>query len=185
MKKENKKKLLEIVKETVEVYVKTKKILDFDIKEEELKVRRGAFVTLHLDGKLKGCIGQIIPTNEPVWRVVRDVAIEASSNDPRLESVVESELENIEYEISVLSVPRKISNWKEIELGKHGVIIEKDYQGGIFLPQVATETGWNLEDFLSHLCSDKAGLLPDAYKSDLEVEIKVFEAEVFSNTEIS
>ncbi len=177
----NKKRLLQIAKEAVEEYVKTKNILDFDISDDELNRRQGAFVTLHLDGKLKGCIGQIIPSNEPLWRVVRDMAIEASCHDSRFEPVSEDELENISYEISVLSVPRKILDWREIELSKHGVIIEKDYQGGVFLPQVATETGWSLEEFLLHLCSDKAGLSPDAYKNDSNIEIKVFEAEVFNN----
>lgn len=181
MKKENREKLLNIAKETVEKYVKTGEVLDFQISEKELNKKQGAFVTLHIGGQLRGCIGQIMPSESPLWELVRDMAIEASCHDPRFTPVSKDELKKLNYEISVLSAPKKIEDWKEVKLGKHGVIISKNNKGGVFLPQVAEETGWDLEEFLSNLCSQKAGLAFDAYRNDSEVKIEIFEAEVFND----
>jgi uncharacterized protein (TIGR00296 family) len=94
-----------------------------------------------------------------------------------------NELDKLEYEISVLSVPQKIDDWRKIELGKHGVIVRKGSRAGVFLPQVAEETGWGPEEFLAHLCAEKAGLDPEAYKNDPGLILEVFEAEVFSTTD--
>jgi len=182
--KEQKKILLEIARQTVESYVRERKIPEFEIKDERLQKKEGAFVTLHKEGELRGCIGQIIPANKPLWEVVRDMAITAASEDYRFNPVTSSELDKLDYEISVLSVPKEIDNWQDIKLGKHGVIVEKGAKGGVFLPQVATETGWGLEEFLSQLCSQKAGLNPDCYKNDSNVELKVFTAQVFSKKDI-
>lgn len=153
---------------------------NFKIEDEDLNKNQGAFVTLHQNGELRGCIGLIESHGMPLWQVVRDMAIEAATGDPRFLPVEKTDLKNLKYEISVLSVPEKIDNWKKIELGKHGVIIKKGFDSGVFLPQVAAETGWSLEEFLVHLCADKAGLEPDSYKNDPKLEIYIFEAEVFS-----
>jgi AmmeMemoRadiSam system protein B/AmmeMemoRadiSam system protein A len=178
---EQKKKLISIAKETVAAYVLTGKKPDFDVPEERLNWKEGAFVTLHEDGKLRGCIGQIIPTLKPLWKVVRDMAIEAATDDPRFQPVTKEDLEHLEYEVSVLSKPVEIDNWQDIELGKHGVIISKGlFNKGVFLPQVADETGWNLEEFLAHLAQDKAGLKADAYK-DKDVKLEVFTAQVITD----
>ena len=182
--KNQQKELLDIARQTVENYVREGKIPEFEIKDERLKRKEGAFVTLHKGKELRGCIGQIIPSGAPLWKVVRDMAIAACSEDYRFNLVAENELDKIDYEISVLSVPEKIDNWKNIELGKHGVIVEKGSRGGVFLPQVATETGWDLEEFLSQLCSQKAGLNPDCYKNDKDIKLKVFTAQVFSENNI-
>ncbi|MDD5031837.1 MAG: AmmeMemoRadiSam system protein A [Patescibacteria group bacterium] len=182
--KNQKKELLEIAKKTVESYVREGKIPEFKIKDERLKRKESAFVTLHRDGQLRGCIGQIIPTDKPLWEVVRDMAIAAASEDYRFNSIAESELDKLDYEISVLSVPEEIDNWQNIKLGEHGVIVEKGKRSGVFLPQVATETGWNLEEFLSQLCSQKAGLPSDCYKKTGDVKLKVFTAQVFSEKDI-
>ncbi|MFA5359722.1 MAG: AmmeMemoRadiSam system protein A [Patescibacteria group bacterium] len=171
------KELLKIAKETVENFVLNGKIPEFNITDEKLKKRQGAFVTLHKDGELRGCIGQIAPSNEPLWQVVRNMAVAACSEDNRFDSVSEDELKALEYEISILSVPELIDDWQKIELGKHGVIIKQGGRSGVFLPQVATETGWNLEEFLSELCSQKAGLSPGCYK-DKNTQILVFTAQI-------
>jgi len=171
------KELLKIAKETVENFVLTGEIPEFKIIEEKLKQRQGAFVTLYKAGELRGCIGQIVPSNEPLWQVVRDMAIAACSEDNRFNQVSKDELKELEYEISILSVPEPIDDWQKIELGKHGVIIKQGGRSGVFLPQVATETGWNLEEFLSELCSQKAGLSPSCYK-DKNTKILVFTAQV-------
>jgi len=173
--------LLNIAKDTVESFVKTGKIPDFSTTDERLNWKEGVFVTLHENGNLRGCIGQIIPSKDPLWQVVRDMAIEAATDDPRFSPVSESELGNLDYEISVLSAPEKIDDWKKIELGKHGVIVKKGYNSGVFLPQVADETGWNLEKFLSELCFQKAGLPSDCYKNNKDVELYIFSAQVFGD----
>jgi AmmeMemoRadiSam system protein B/AmmeMemoRadiSam system protein A len=175
-----KNKLLSIVKNTVEDYVKNNSIPEFKIEDTRLLEKQGAFVTLHKNGKLRGCIGQIEPSDAPLWQVVRDMAISASTEDPRFSSLSVEELDDIEYEVSVLSSPETIDDWRNIVLGEHGVIVAKGFRKGVFLPQVATETGWDLEQFLGELCENKAGLAREAYKNDPDLVIKVFKAEVFS-----
>ena len=117
-------------------------------------------------------------SKEPLYKVVRDMAISSSTQDPRFTPVTVNELKDIKIEISVLSKPKLIKDIKEFELGKHGVIIQKGSNQGVFLPQVATETGWKKEEFLSNLCSHKAGLLSDAWK-DEDTNIYIFDAQVF------
>ena len=107
------------------------------------------------------------------------MAVEAAVNDPRFMPLTKEELNSIEIEISVLSPLQKIADPGEIQIGKHGVLIRKGYRSGVFLPQVATETGWSREEFLSNLCAHKAGLAPSAWK-DSSTEIYIFTAEVFS-----
>jgi len=170
--------LRNIAQTSVENYVKNKKILEFEIKDERLKAIQGAFVTLKKNGELRGCIGQII-ADSPLWQVVRDMAIAAATEDNRFYPVTIDELTQLDYEISVLSVPRLISNWRQIRLGQDGVIVRKGRRSGVFLPQVATESGWTKEKFLSELCSQKAGLASDCYQNDPEVELSVFQAQVF------
>ncbi|MDD5291052.1 MAG: AmmeMemoRadiSam system protein A [Patescibacteria group bacterium] len=182
--KNQKKELLKIARQTVEDYVRGGRVPEFNIKDERLKKQEGAFVTLHKGRQLRGCIGQIIPSDKPLWEVVRDMAIAAASEDYRFNPVAENELDKLDYEISVLSVPEEIDNWQNIKLGEEGVIVEKGRQGGVFLPQVARETGWDLEEFLSQLCSQKAGLDPDCYKKTGDVKLKVFTAQVFSEKNI-
>lgn len=176
-----KSELLSIARETVEKYIKEGEIAEFNIQDERLRWNEGAFVTLYVDGKLRGCIGQIVPSDEYLWQVVREMSIAACSKDHRFKPVSKKELDKMKYEVSVLSSPEKVINWQDIKLGEHGVIVKKGYNSGVFLPQVAIETGWDLDEFLAHLCSDKAGLASDCYKNDSEVELYVFTAQVFSD----
>jgi AmmeMemoRadiSam system protein B/AmmeMemoRadiSam system protein A len=182
--KEQKKRLLEIAKETVETFVKTGKKLDVVEEDERLNWKEGAFVTIHHKGALRGCIGQIIPTEKPLYLVVRDMAISACSEDYRFNPVKEKELEDIEYEISVLSVPEVIDDWKKIEMGKHGVIVRKGHAGGVFLPQVAGNFNNDKEAFLAELCAQKAGLPRDCYKNDPDVTLEIYTAQVFDENDI-
>jgi hypothetical protein len=170
--------LLKIAKETVESFVATGKVPEFKITDQRLKQKQGAFVTLTKNGQLRGCIGQIVPSNKPLWQVVRDMAVAAGSQDGRFDPVSKNESDKLKYEISVLSVPVSIDDWRKIELGKQGVIIKQGSRSGVFLPQVATETGWSLEEFLSELCWQKVGLAPSCYK-DKDTQILVFTAQVF------
>jgi len=172
--------LLDIARTSVESYVKNNNIPEFNIKDERLKAVQGAFVTLKKNGELRGCIGQII-ADEPLWQVVRDMAIAAATEDSRFYPVTAGELAQLDYEISVLSAPQAVSDWRQIRLGTDGVIVRKGLRSGVFLPQVATESGWSQEEFLSQLCAQKAGLAPDCYKNDPAVSLSVFQAQVLKN----
>jgi len=172
------KMLLKIAKQTVESYVATGKVPEFNMTDERLMQKQGAFVTINKNGQLRGCIGQIVPSDQPLWQVVQDMAVAACSEDSRFNPVSKAELNQLEYEVSVLSAPKQIVDWRKIELGKQGVILKMNGHSGVFLPQVATETGWSLEEFLSQLCWQKAGLSPSCYK-DKDTQILVFTAQVF------
>lgn len=172
-----KKRLLQIARETIEAYIKTNKILDFKEDDPLFNREMGAFVTLHKGGQLRGCIGNIIGKG-PLYLTVRDMAIESATGDPRFPSVTTSELKNIDIEVSVLSELEKITNPDEIVMGKHGVLVRSGFRSGVFLPQVATETGWSRDEFMNNLCAHKAGLPPNAWKTG-DVDIYIFTAEVF------
>ena len=173
-----KKRLLEIARKSLEEYLATGSRLDSSEDDPQLKSVRGAFVTLRKEGELRGCIGNIIG-DKPLFETVRDMAIESAIGDPRFPPLSREELKNIQIEISVLSPLKKLANIDEFQLGIHGVLIRKDWHQGVFLPQVATETGWSKEEFLSELCAHKAGLSKDAWK-DPQSEIFIFSAQVFS-----
>lgn len=144
------------------------------------KERRGVFVTLYKrqDKTLRGCIGQIVPSGT-LAENLKSMALAAALEDPRFFPVTAEELDDLKIEISVLSPLRKINSVAEIELGKHGVMVKQGSRTGVFLPQVAKETGWSLSEFMSHLCRDKAGISADAWQTG-EAEIYIFTAQVFS-----
>jgi AmmeMemoRadiSam system protein A len=135
----------------------------------------GAFVTLHNHGDLRGCIGHIEPT-EPLGTVVTRCAVAACSSDPRFPPITPTELEQIDIEISLLGPLEPIAGPQDIEVGRHGLVVERGWQRGLLLPQVATEWSWDAEAFLAHTCH-KAGLPRDAWKHG--VKLWRFEAEVF------
>lgn len=141
---------------------------------------RGCFVTLHCDVQLRGCIGNFF-CDGPLWRNVCDMAVQSAFFDPRFQSLKESELKDIDIEISVLSPLRQIKNVEEIKVGVHGIYITKGPYRGVLLPQVATEQGWDRNTFLEHTCL-KAGLSPKAWK-DPACQIEIFSAEVFGEKE--
>ncbi len=176
--KAQRKRLLEIARTTVETYLKTAKKPSISETDPALLREMGAFVTLNKGGELRGCIGNLVGT-QALYSTIRDMAIEAATGDPRFNPVELAELKDIEIEISVLSPLEKIDNPDDIKLGVHGVLVRSGYRSGVFLPQVATETGWSKEEFMSNLCSHKAGLEPGAWK-DKSTEIYIFTAEVFS-----
>jgi AmmeMemoRadiSam system protein B/AmmeMemoRadiSam system protein A len=142
----------------------------------ELQVRGGCFVTLKNNGKLRGCIGRFT-SDAPLWRLVREMAVSSATRDHRFATnpIKPSEVPDLEVEISVLSPSRKVTDpLKDIKLGRDGIIVRDKGRSGTFLPQVATETGWNLEEFLGHCARDKAGLAWEGWKSPT--------AEVFAYT---
>jgi AmmeMemoRadiSam system protein A len=136
---------------------------------EKLKTPRATFVTLNLNGMLRGCIGSLEP-HAPLYKSVHDNAINAALRDPRFPAVTPAELPQLDIHISVLSPIKPIKSLDEFRLGEHGIILEKGYHSAVFLPEVATEQGWNVAETLTHL-SQKAGLAPDAWKSNTSFKI--------------
>ncbi len=141
-----------------------------------LKQKMGAFVTIKIDEDLRGCIGYIIAI-KPLFETVCETARAAAFNDPRFKELTREEFDKIKIEISVLSLFEPIKSYDEIELGKHGLLME---EGGraVLLPQVATENNYTREQFLTTLCH-KAGLYGDYWK-ETKLKLKVFTATIFS-----
>jgi AmmeMemoRadiSam system protein A len=141
-----------------------------------LAERAGVFVTLHgADGSLRGCIGHI-EGDEPLGRVIARCAVSAASEDPRFSAVGVGEVATLQIELSVLGPLEAIRGPSDIEIGRHGVLVERGRTRGLLLPQVATEWNWDAETFLTQTCR-KAGLPGDAWKRD--ATLWRFEAEVF------
>jgi len=170
--------LLRIAKQSVVSFVTKGRVPAFKISDPKLEEHLGAFVTLKKGGMLRGCIGRFSPTAIPLYEVVSQMAVAAATQDARFRPVRPDELRDLSYEISVLGVPERVKSWKDVVIGRDGVIIRKGLHSGVFLPQVATEHDMTLEQFLGELCAQKAGLPRDCYK-DSDVELLVFRAEVF------
>ena len=139
-----------------------------------LTTRRGAFVTLTSDGRLRGCIGYIEGI-KPLVEAVVDNAVSAATNDPRFQPVGEDELADLHVEVSALTPLRPVDGPADIEIGRHGIVLEKGRHTAVFLPQVAPEQGWDLDTTLDNLAL-KAGLPADAWRRDCRFQ--VFEAEI-------
>ena len=178
MDEQAKKILLEIARKNVDAAVKQEPIPHSTCNHPDLQELQGAFVTLKTHGQLRGCIGRFV-SDIPLYQLVSETAISSATEDPRFECnrIKPSELNHLEIEISVLSPLKRIQNPLDFELGKHGIFIKRGAHIGCFLPQVATETGWSKEEFLSHCCSGKAGLSGDSWKYG-DVEIYTFTAEI-------
>ena len=136
----------------------------------------GAFVTLKKSGHLRGCIGNIYGI-KPLHKQIIELTLAAANKDFRFEPIRKEEFDFIEYEISVLTVPKQIYDLDDFILSRDGVIIALGYNKAVFLPQVADETGWSKDELLSALCR-KAGLDQYDYKNP-EAIIYTFQAEVF------
>ncbi|NIM19449.1 MAG: AmmeMemoRadiSam system protein B [Candidatus Latescibacteria bacterium] len=145
-----------------------------------LDSKQGAFVTIRSQGQLRGCIGYIEAV-KPLRDVVAEMARAAAFRDPRFPSLEEGELPSITIEISVLSPLSRIEGPAKIEIGRHGLVVEKGFNKGLLLPQVAVEYDWEIEEFLEHTC-EKAALAPDAWK-DPDTRIYAFSAVIFGEDE--
>ena len=145
----------------------------------ELNEPRGAFVTIHKHGVLRGCIGRM-RAEEPLFEVVREMAVSAAFSDPRFPPLRQEEFNEIHLEISVLS-PFVPCRPLDVVPGRHGVYLVRGFRSGVFLPQVAPEQGWDREELLENLCG-KAGLEPGAYLSE-GAQLYSFTAFVFGEKE--
>lgn len=142
---------------------------------KKFQEKRGVFVTLHKAGHLRGCIGYPLPI-KPLLEAVMDNALSAAMEDSRFPSVEASELEAIEIEISVLTVPKTVAGPEEVEVGRDGIIISKGFNRGLLLPQVPVEQGWDRREYISYGCQ-KAGLPADEWQRGVKIE--TFQGEVF------
>ena len=175
--KEERKSLLNLARDTIQAKLHEGRSPEFHTESSVLLEPRGAFVTLHKHGALRGCIGYV-EAIKPLYKTVRDMAIAAAFQDPRFPGLTEDEYNDIDIEISVMSPLEKITDVNKIEVGKHGIIIKSGFNSGLLLPQVATEQGWDRDTFLEHTCY-KAGLPGNSWKRP-GIEILIFSAEVFS-----
>jgi len=137
----------------------------------------GVFVTVYCRGELRGCIGHLSADRRLV-DAVQDCARSAASADPRFTPIVAAELDQLDLELSLLGPLEPIGGPSDIEVGRHGLVVERDGRRGLLLPQVATEWNWNAETFLAHTCQ-KAGLPLGAWRHG--TKIWRFEAEVFGD----
>ena len=174
---EEKKELLSIAKLAVyEATLNHKKIeIESSKVSAKLKLHLGAFVTLYKNGKLRGCIGRFEP-NQPLYEVIVDMAIASAQNDTRFNILTKDELDEIDIEISVLTPRKKIESINEIEIAKHGIYVQKGLQNGTYLPHVATQMSWNVEQFVNSCAKEKAGI---SFKNYNELELFTYEAIVF------
>ncbi len=177
----DRRRLLAIARSTIEEHLQTRQspYLHIDGLSAALRTPCGAFVSLKKHGDLRGCIGSFSSTEE-LAKTVQKMAIAAATEDYRFSPVSAAELKGLDIEISVLSPMRKVASTQEIQLGKHGIYIRKGNRAGTFLPQVAKETGWSLEEFLGHCAQDKAGIGWEGWK---DAEVYVYEAEVFGESD--
>ena len=137
--------------------------------------RAGVFVSLHKGSALRGCIGHIEP-DQQLSRAIPNAANAAASTDPRFAPMTAEELADVHIELSILGPLERIAGAGDIEVGRHGLLVERGWSRGLLLPQVAGEWGWDAEAFLAQTCH-KAGLPPDAWTT---ATVWRFEAEVFS-----
>lgn len=168
--------LLALARRSIEEFLKTGKRLRPEAGSKKLSSKRGAFVTLKVDGQLRGCTGYPLP-HKLLIEAIAAMAVAAATQDYRFLPLKVEELPRTRIEISVLTLPQPVKEVKEIEVGRHGIIVSKGIAKGLLLPQVPSEYGWDLETYLRHGCL-KAGLDEDEWQKGADIE--VFEAQVFS-----
>jgi AmmeMemoRadiSam system protein A len=172
--------LLELARSSIAAHLANRRLPELEAPSPPLAEPRGAFVTLRLDGELRGCIGHVVAT-EPLWCSVRSNAMNAAFHDPRFPQLTVDELPQVRIEISALTPLQEISRPEEITIGRDGLMIEKGPWRGLLLPQVATELGCDAHAFLDATCR-KAGLPPGEWRSP-EARLLRFSAEVFAEPE--
>lgn len=177
--KEEKETLLRMARETLQQYMTRGTIPEYEVTSPALQEAWGAFVTLQEHGQLRGCIGHMW-SSEQLYRLVQQMAIAAATEDPRFEPVQQEELADIDIEISVLTPMQVVKDISEVEIGRDGLYIVAGPYAGVLLPQVATEWGWDRDEFLREVCF-KAGLPANAWNKG--ATLYRFSAQVFGEKE--
>ncbi len=175
-------KLLKLARKTIADKLGISAVIELpSFNEDVFKEKCGAFVTIHIKGDLRGCIGYIEGIKS-IPETVKDMAMAAAFSDPRFSSLTAEEYKKIDIEISILTPIEKVNDVDEIVVGRDGLIISRGYNRGLLLPQVPVEQGWDRDTFLSHTCY-KAGLPADSWKKS-DILIEKFSAHVFSENEL-
>ncbi|MEK0381885.1 MAG: TIGR00296 family protein [Nitrosopumilus sp.] len=176
-------KLVKTARAVVTEFLKTKNKMKLDKDfEESFSSNAGVFVTLNHKSNLRGCIGYALP-DKKLYNALQEAAISAATEDPRFPSVAFEELDQITFEVTVLTPPQEIevSDPQEypskVKVGRDGLIVKSGFNSGLLLPQVPKEYGWNEEEFLGHTC-EKAGLPKEQWK-EKDTKILKFEGIVF------
>lgn len=171
--------LLKVARDTVHAVIAGGNPPNPAFDDPQLNVNCGCFVTLKNQDRLRGCIGQF-SSDQPLINLIVEMTKASATADPRFiaDPITVDELEKLDIEISVLSPLKRTDNPLSLRLGVDGIFIKKGIASGCFLPQVATETGWSKEEFLSYCCAHKAGLSADAWRSP-DTEVYFFTADVF------
>lgn len=179
MDKKHQDELLAIARDAVQAAVQGQSMAIPEVEEPDLNAQCGCFVTLKQGEQLRGCIGRFV-SDRPLVESVVEMGRAAACEDPRFVNhrLVPGELPQLHLEISVLSPLQRTDNPLSLRLGVDGIYIKRGPVSGCFLPQVATETGWSKEEFLSICCAHKAGLAAEAWQ-DPQTEVYLFTAEVF------
>jgi len=151
---------------------------DSDWPEFPGQMRGGVFVSLYVNQELRGCMGTFAD-HRLLAQNIREMAPLAATQDHRFASITSPELKELSIELSVLTPRRRILDIAELEVGRHGIFVEKDGARGTLLPQVATKQSWSAEEFVDHCARNKAGLSPGDWK---EADLYVYEALVFRST---
>jgi len=170
--------LLQVARDSIAAQLEVKAATQVKATSPVLEEFRGAFVSLHRRGQLRGCIGYIDAV-KPLLQTVMEMAPAAAFQDPRFRPLQADELADLEIEISVLTPLRLVKSTDEIEVGQHGLYIVKGLNRGLLLPQVATQYHWDRQTFLEQTCN-KAGLPSNAWK-DPDTQIFIFRAEIFAD----
>ena len=173
--------LLDLARHAISEAVLRQGIPDLPPASQRLAERGGAFVTIHCDGKLRGCIGRLDAASA-LAETVAQCAISAALHDPRFRPLREDEIPRLELEISVVSEPRPIKP-EEVEVGTHGILVSRGASRALLLPQVAVERSWSATQFIEETCC-KAGLEPGAWR-DPETKLCAFTADIFSEFELA
>jgi AmmeMemoRadiSam system protein A len=176
---EEKKELLQLARQTIERFLKSGTKVYPETENPKFRENRGVFVSLHLRGELRGCIGYPLPS-KPLIEAVVDNSVSSAVEDPRFNAVQPSELKDIDIEISILTVPSEVESVENIVVGRDGIIISKGFMRGLLLPQVPESQGWDREQYISHGCM-KAGLPMDEWKRGVKIE--TFQGIVFSEND--
>ncbi len=175
---EEKSALLQLARDTITAKVGNRPLSEVAKLTGRLQEPGGAFVTIHKRKQLRGCIG-LLESDLPLAETVSHMAVAAATEDSRFSPVRFEELGDLHIEISVLSPMRRVEQVRDIRLGIDGVLVAQAGHSGVFLPQVAQDTGWDLATFLSELCVGKAGLAADAWQ-DPETELRTFTVEILA-----
>lgn len=170
--------LLTTARQAIEKFVQSGEMDTEGSDDPVLNEKRGCFVTIRQNNNLRGCIG-VFSSERPLCQEIAEMAVSAATRDPRFRPMREEELGNFTLEISVLSPLEEADNPEQIEVGTHGIYLEKGFSRGVLLPQVATEYKWDRITFLEQTCV-KAGLPRDSWK-DGDTRLYIFSAEIFND----